>query len=738
MPPPGAARDSALRHRGAAAPAAAAFPDTSPTAAHDSSFPSPSTLPSPSTSATAPLPTSATAPLPTPAQTHTSAPPLPGKRTTWVHRQRAWLCVALAVLVVGSLLVRIPPPSWLAPRRYLQAMVNRHAPAPVAAAAGVGDGEPLLRLTLLHTNDLHSAVTGTGPDLHPRLKRGGYAQLAHRIKAAQAAGPTLVLDAGDWFSGSIFDSLGPEQGEPHAPELEFFSAANYDAVIIGNHDFDAGVGGLLRMLDKAAQRNLSLNIISSNLERGLRPPARHAWPAPTRRPAAAAGDAADSAQAAARQGHANPLAASGRIGSYVVKEFPVVSSSSGTLRRPPHPLRVGVLGIMGPDAALLSLSNRGNVSFAGFVDAANELDMGRLVALLTRQVQWLQRHEKCDAVVAVLHGGLDEARVLASSVPGLDVIVSGHTHETYYHFEEQAGDAEAFTHIVQCGHAGETLGRVELVFGSDRRLRLRQLPTCDAVRGTDPTDDHLVRLVETWEEAADRNLGGGRSFRQLVYHRPDGHLFNSNHTDSEHALVVGEALLEQVNHELELQGRQAAHVYLTCPSCVRSRVSAVDGNVTLQVSDVYRMLAISAGHGLVVTHMHRDDLWRIINLVAVLRRVLSPEFVLTVAGTRYETRPWGIPFFNMLSDLRLVNISDAQAAPLPFDSWPERIRVATNGYLVGSEHSILNPIPNTCSTQQPPSSPDLTTGAVPVEGYRLFLGAALQPGGERLRRPGLL
>ena len=39
-------------------------------------------------------------------------------------------------------------------------------------------------------------------------------------------------------------------GRSGAPELDFFALAGYDAITLGNHDFDASEAGLARMLQK--------------------------------------------------------------------------------------------------------------------------------------------------------------------------------------------------------------------------------------------------------------------------------------------------------------------------------------------------------------------------------------------------------------------------------------------------------------------------------------------------------
>ena len=46
-------------------------------------------------------------------------------------------------------------------------------------------------------------------------------------------------------------------------QTPFFS--EYDAIILGNHDFDAGEAGLLTMLNKARDQSLDVTIIASNL-----------------------------------------------------------------------------------------------------------------------------------------------------------------------------------------------------------------------------------------------------------------------------------------------------------------------------------------------------------------------------------------------------------------------------------------------------------------------------------------
>lgn len=91
------------------------------------------------------------------------------------------------------------------------------------------------RLTVLHTNDIHSHIDpfeGGRNDGH-----GGLARLAGLVKNIRATEEhVLLLDAGDYFSGTPYFNLF--KGEP---EFELMNAMGYDAVTIGNHEFDASI-----------------------------------------------------------------------------------------------------------------------------------------------------------------------------------------------------------------------------------------------------------------------------------------------------------------------------------------------------------------------------------------------------------------------------------------------------------------------------------------------------------------
>lgn len=106
----------------------------------------------------------------------------------------------------------------------------------------------IAKITILHTNDVHSHIDPF-PDNDPKFPGlGGVARRAEVInKIRQTEKNVLLLDAGDIFQGTpYFNRYGGEL------EMKLMSMMQYDASTIGNHDFDNGLDGFVKMLPHAA------------------------------------------------------------------------------------------------------------------------------------------------------------------------------------------------------------------------------------------------------------------------------------------------------------------------------------------------------------------------------------------------------------------------------------------------------------------------------------------------------
>ena len=277
--------------------------------------------------------------------------------------------------------------------------------------------------TILHTNDMHASFIGMGPaadyspfTLNDDATRGGYARLAGLIAKRKAVrkgqGPVLVLDAGDYSMGTAFSAATRETGG----ELHLMGRMGYDATTFGNHEFDLGPAGLGKSIGAAVKAGRIPAVLAANTS-------------------FAGGDAtlAD-LQRLAKEG--------------VVRRYLVIERGG---------LRFGILGSLGKEA--LIYTSGGATTFADATESAREV------------VKILREQEKVDVVIALSHGGLEKGKDgrytdgedvrLARDVPGIDVVISGHSHTEL----KEAIIVNGRTPVVQTGKESNNLG--ELVIALD-------------------------------------------------------------------------------------------------------------------------------------------------------------------------------------------------------------------------------------------------------------------------------
>lgn len=115
----------------------------------------------------------------------------------------------------------------------------------------------LQKLTILHTNDVHSRIEPFPMDGSRNQGLGGTARRSALIKKIRSEQENvLLLDAGDIFQGTpYFNRYGGEL------ELKLMSAMGYDATTLGNHDFDNGIDGFYKQLPHA-----NFDVLISNYE----------------------------------------------------------------------------------------------------------------------------------------------------------------------------------------------------------------------------------------------------------------------------------------------------------------------------------------------------------------------------------------------------------------------------------------------------------------------------------------
>jgi len=105
------------------------------------------------------------------------------------------------------------------------------------------------QLTVLHTNDTHSTIlpiTTQLPDT-TLAGRGGFLRRIVMLKEERRKDPDLLLfDSGDFSQGSAYYTMF--KGDV---EVGLMNLMGYDAVTIGNHEFDFGLDNMARIFRMA-------------------------------------------------------------------------------------------------------------------------------------------------------------------------------------------------------------------------------------------------------------------------------------------------------------------------------------------------------------------------------------------------------------------------------------------------------------------------------------------------------
>ncbi len=122
-------------------------------------------------------------------------------------------------------------------------------------------GQTELNLTILHVNDTHGHIIPyLDKKVDPEHPVSGVAYLAKMVEQERAANPdgTILLSAGDMFQGTPISNLFHGK-----PVIEVMNYMHYDAMALGNHEFDWGQDVLHSMISSASFPVVSANVSES-------------------------------------------------------------------------------------------------------------------------------------------------------------------------------------------------------------------------------------------------------------------------------------------------------------------------------------------------------------------------------------------------------------------------------------------------------------------------------------------
>ena len=344
--------------------------------------------------------------------------------------------------------------------------------------------EDIVKLRFLETTDLHTNITNYDYFQDKVDNTIGLTKVATLIKEHRAtAGETntFLFDNGDTIQGTPFgDYVRESQVEKNEafehPMYKAMAALNYDAVTLGNHEFNFGLEFLYNAMEGSKGK---LRFVNSNV----------------------------------KDLEGNPIVSKFNVDG---QEVQIIERTVTDLDGETHTIKVGVFGVVPPKIMSWDSGNlQGRVTAEDIIPSAREA------------VQKL-KGQGADVVVALAHSGIGDSAALAdeqldseenvgyalTKIDGLDMVMTGHQHGR---FPDAKGMFASFPNVdmtkgtingkpvVMANNQGKDLGvidfELELVDGKWQIVDASAaLDTVTADTVVDPTiqalieDDHLATI----------------------------------------------------------------------------------------------------------------------------------------------------------------------------------------------------------------------------------------------------
>ena len=320
-------------------------------------------------------------------------------------------------------------------------------------------------ISILHTTDLHGHILPTS-DYDGTTDLGGLARCVTQIQRWRRQNPnSILIDAGDVYQGTDV-SLRNKGGLM----IDLFNHLNYDAWVIGNHEFDWGIEPFHDALQKSAMPVLAANLLSEGISAGAFQDGRH------------------------------PMA---KVQPMMVKEI--------------LGIKVAIIGITTP-----------GMSFWLPREFTPGLEFPHPIEPVRGAIAKAKR-DGADAILVTGHMGLkpriggddfaNTVMALTSEFPDIAVFIAGHTHQA---IPSRLTNGVLFT---QADHFGIHVGRVDLLFDRSSKKLLHREAICELMdnrfhpdhvvisRAGGQLDESEATLAQSIGELKETLYGRGRNGR---------------------------------------------------------------------------------------------------------------------------------------------------------------------------------------------------------------------------------
>jgi 5'-nucleotidase / UDP-sugar diphosphatase len=302
-------------------------------------------------------------------------------------------------------------------------------------------------LTILHTNDLQGEILPFHEEVDgKKVEIGGIARIATVVKDIKnKTKRVLLVDTGDTIQGTLYTRIPGAITDIG----ELMSEIGYNAVTIGEHDFDKGPEGLREYILSS-----TFPFLAANLD-------------------------VTKSQVLKNENNNSMLA-----------PYVIVDMSQGD----EETLKVGIIGVTTEEANI-------------FAKTGSDVFVTDPVDAVRRVIDGIK--EKADIVIVLSHLGLNEDRQLASRVNGIDIIIGGHS-KTKLTVPVLINNPDGRkTIIVQAKNQGRYIGKLDVAI-NNRATKLvdyKLLPLDETVVPDNTYATKITSLQDRLEKEAKKPIG---------------------------------------------------------------------------------------------------------------------------------------------------------------------------------------------------------------------------------------
>src|SRR5437870_1488117 len=300
---------------------------------------------------------------------------------------------------------------------------------PTLASASAALEPDMACISILHTTDLHGHILPTS-DYDGTTNLGGLARCVTQIQRWRRQNPnSILIDVGDVYQGTDV-SLRNKGGLM----IDLFNHLNYDAWVVGNHEFDWGIESFQQVLQRSTMPVLAANTLLEGKPAGEFADAKH------------------------------PFA---RIQPFILKQVAGI--------------KLAIIGVTTP-----------GMPFWLRPEFTRGIDFQYPVEPVRRAIA-RAKSQGADAIILTGHMGLkprtggddfaNTVMALTSEFPEASVFIAGHTHQPV---PSRLVNGALFT---QADHFGIHVGRVDLLFDRNSKRLLHREASCELMDhrfGLDP------------------------------------------------------------------------------------------------------------------------------------------------------------------------------------------------------------------------------------------------------------